>query len=66
MDTKEKYRNLVSENINRMIENMVRILEQSQISTLDGTLYDSYISSFTLKLHVNSIVSVLYIISKSI
>lgn len=43
--------------VGKMMENMNRIIEQSQISTLEGTAYDSYLSSFSMKIQINKIVS---------
>ncbi|KAH8738770.1 hypothetical protein FG386_000561 [Cryptosporidium ryanae] len=55
MSGKARCRETVMDCINKMTENMNRIIEHSQISTLEGTAYDSFLSSFSMKIQVNKI-----------
>ncbi|KAK6588695.1 hypothetical protein RS030_3385 [Cryptosporidium xiaoi] len=56
MSGKEHCRKTVRDCINKMTENMNRIIEHSQISTLEGTAYDSFLSSFSMKIQINKII----------
>ncbi|KAF7455832.1 DnaJ domain containing protein [Cryptosporidium felis] len=55
MSTKTRCKETVNECIGKMIESMNRIIEHSQISTLEGTAYDSYLSSFSMKIQIQKI-----------
>ncbi|KAJ1609848.1 hypothetical protein OJ253_1423 [Cryptosporidium canis] len=57
MNTKTRCREAVNDCVCKMMENMNRIIEQSQISTLEGTAYDSFLSSFSMKIQISKIVS---------
>ncbi|KAH8582204.1 uncharacterized protein ELE39_002946 [Cryptosporidium sp. chipmunk genotype I] len=56
MNTKTRCRETVNDCVSKMMENMSRIIEQSQISTLEGTAYDSYLSSFSMKIQIHKII----------
>ena len=57
MNRKTRCRDIVGDCIHKMTENMNRIIEHSQISTSEGTAYDSFLSSFSIKIQANKIVS---------
>ncbi|KAJ1606891.1 hypothetical protein OIY81_3070 [Cryptosporidium canis] len=56
MNTKTRCREAVNDCVCKMMENMNRIIEQSQISTLEGTAYDSFLSSFSMKIQISKII----------
>ncbi|OII75599.1 uncharacterized protein cubi_02120 [Cryptosporidium ubiquitum] len=56
MNAKTRCKETVNDCVNKMMENMNRIIEQSQISTLEGTAYDSYLSSFSMKIQIHKII----------
>ncbi|KAL5368875.1 hypothetical protein CPHLJ_5g3535 [Cryptosporidium parvum] len=56
MSARTRCKETVNDCISKMVDNMNRIIEQSQISTLEGTAYDSYLSSFSMKIQIHKII----------